>query len=89
MALNTSSRDNDMYYGTAFGTGTIEITGQEKNVNFRINAKTDAGTKLYIPLSGTAEAGQEEYIEFIDPNQTKVQTRAKDHFNLSGVRSLS
>jgi len=86
MALNTSSRDNDMYYGTAFGTGTIEITGQEKNVNFRINAKTDAGTKLYIPLSGTAEAGQEEYIEFIDPNQTKVQTRAKDHFNLSGVR---
>ena len=43
-----------------------------KNINFRINAKTDAGTKLFIPLSGTAEAGQEEYIQFVDPNETIV-----------------
>ncbi|MFC2123865.1 translocation/assembly module TamB domain-containing protein [Bacteroidota bacterium] len=86
MTLNTSSRNNDLYYGTAFGSGTIDITGRGKNINLKINAKTDAGTKLFIPLSGTAEAGQEEYIQFVDPEETILQAEIKDHFNLSGVR---
>jgi len=65
LVLNTSSADNNQYYGTAFGTGNLHITGQEKNINIKVNAVTKNGTRFYIPLSGDdSEVIQENYILF-------------------------
>jgi hypothetical protein len=66
LVLNTTIKDNDQYYGTAFGTGNLRITGAEKNINIDINAVTETGTRFYIPLSGSSEITQENFIQFVD-----------------------
>ncbi|MBR9999928.1 MAG: translocation/assembly module TamB domain-containing protein, partial [Cyclobacteriaceae bacterium] len=88
LVLNTTIRDNDLFYGTAFGTGNFRITGQEKNINIDINAVTDPGTRFYIPLSGSSEISQENFIEFLDFNeQQKLNLEAEARvLKLQGIK---
>ncbi len=65
MVLNTTAKDNDLYYGTAFATGDLHIYGQEKVLNISASAVSDKGTRFYIPLEGGSEAVKEEFIHFI------------------------
>ncbi|MDT3403201.1 hypothetical protein QE417_002273 [Mucilaginibacter terrae] len=44
MALNTTFRDNRLYYGTAFGSGSFSFTGPIDNMKIDIKAKTEDGT---------------------------------------------
>ncbi|NJK98587.1 MAG: hypothetical protein HC905_29995 [Bacteroidales bacterium] len=39
--LNTSEKDNSLFYGHAFATGNIEITGPPRNLNMNITARTE------------------------------------------------
>ncbi|NMC98455.1 MAG: hypothetical protein GYA62_01850, partial [Bacteroidales bacterium] len=53
-ALYTNSSQNDIYYGSGFISGKIDIYGNTNNVYIDINAKTEAGTRIYIPLTNNA-----------------------------------
>lgn len=64
--LNTSSIDNSLYYGTAKMTGDIAITGRFNDLLIKANGTTERGTKIFIPLSENEEAGQKDYISFVD-----------------------
>lgn len=65
IALNTSSNNNNYYYGTAIGTGSLSITGPIDNLIITTRAKTNKGTKLYIPLSNTKNSTkQKDFISF-------------------------
>lgn len=88
LTLNTSAGDNDLFYGTAYGTGTLHIYGQEKVINMDINATTEPGTRFYIPLSGSSEASQENFIQFIDLDSTGQITEfeAEEVLKLKGIR---
>ncbi len=74
--LNTASKDNDYFYGTAVGTGNLSITGPLSNLVISTRAKTEKGTKFYIPL-GDSKSGvkQEDFIAF--KNFTKEEVEAK------------
>jgi hypothetical protein len=88
LVLNTTVRDNNLYYGTAFGSGNLRITGQEKNINIDINAVTETGTRFYIPLSGTSEITQENFIQFEDfRDQQKMNLKAETKvLKLQGIK---
>src|SRR5690606_14905237 len=51
LVLNTSAKDNPMYYGIAYGTGTFSFHGPTDNMNIAINASTDEGTVFNLPLN--------------------------------------
>ncbi|WP_345950368.1 translocation/assembly module TamB domain-containing protein [Mucilaginibacter sp. PAMB04274] len=73
MALNTTFRDNRLYYGTAFGTGRFSFTGPIDNMNIDIKAKTEEGTVFNIPLNTSATAGEYDFIRFVShTDSTKV-----------------
>ncbi|MFD1258542.1 translocation/assembly module TamB domain-containing protein [Mucilaginibacter terrae] len=77
MALNTTFRDNRLYYGTAYGTGRFSFTGPVDNMNIDIKAKTEDGTVFNIPLNTSATAGEYEFIRFVShKDSTKVFTTA-------------
>lgn len=69
MALNTNRQMNDLFYGTAVVSGDVQITGPLNDVNLTINAATNRGTQLYIPLNNSAYVSDHDFIVFVNPNQ--------------------
>ncbi|WP_407425854.1 translocation/assembly module TamB domain-containing protein [Arcticibacter sp.] len=65
MALNTTAKDNPIYYGTAFATGTFKFKGPTSNMSIDINAKTEEGTVFNIPLNGSETITNNDYITFV------------------------
>lgn len=63
--LNTATKDNDMFYGTAYVTGPVNIYGPIDNMNIEANVTSNKGTKIYIPLDGATEVATQDYIQFV------------------------
>lgn len=64
--LNTTNKDNTLYYGTAYATGDIHIFGKQRNISITANAISEKNTKFYIPLDGGTEIAQQDYITFVE-----------------------
>ena len=82
MALNTTFKDNHLYYGTAYGSGTFSFTGPIDNMKIDIKASTEEGTVFNIPLNTSATAADYDFIRWVNHNDTtqKVVER-KNAFN--------
>ncbi|MGF1638014.1 MAG: translocation/assembly module TamB domain-containing protein [Cyclobacteriaceae bacterium] len=65
--MSTGPNDNDLFYGTAYGTGNVKITGTQDNIVISTSAKTKRGTRIFIPLEGTSEVVQQDFIQFVTP----------------------
>jgi hypothetical protein len=64
--LNTNTRDNDLFYGQAFGTGSLKITGPINNLKITANAVTNRSTRLSMPLGASASSQEKkEFIQFV------------------------
>ncbi len=67
LAINTSSRDNSLYYGKAIVTGDFTMNGTFDNMTMHIEARGEKDTKLYIPLEQTEQAKVKDFITFLKP----------------------
>src|SRR6185437_2425593 len=81
MALNTSFKDNHLYYGTAYGTGRFNFSGPVDNMSIDIKARTEAGTTFNIPLNTSATVGDYDFIRFVSHNDTSKYTEPPRAFN--------
>lgn len=82
--LNTLAKDNSLFYGQAYGTGRLDITGSLNNLQMNINARTQKNTKIVMPMDGYAEVGQQDYIQFIKGLVKKDSTLRK--ISLGGMK---
>lgn len=64
--LNTTSNDNSLYYGTAYGTGYFTIKGPFNNMVLDIKATTEKGTLIYLTPFGNSEDEEESLIHFVN-----------------------
>lgn len=64
MVLNTYKEDNNLYYGQGIGYFKARFTGSFAKTNIDIVAVTGPQTRLYIPLSTTADAEEISFIKF-------------------------
>ena len=56
MVMNNSFSENPYYYGKVFMTGSADISYDSiENLSIYVNAITDEGTSLNIPLYGSSE----------------------------------
>jgi hypothetical protein len=81
MALNTSFKDNHLYYGTAYATGTFSFTGPIDNMNINITARTTAGTVFNIPLNTSSTVGEYDFIKFVSHSDTAKVVAKEKAFN--------
>jgi hypothetical protein len=89
MVLNTNPIINPDYYGKAFVTGNVGIWSQNDDINIEVNVKTEKGTIFNIPLAGTEEVGENEFITFIKKDTSKSTIQEKtDLSNLKLVFNL-
>ncbi len=70
--LNTTSGDNDLFYGQANASGDIFVKGPFDDLILKVNAKTEKGTKFYIPLSGGSTYEQAEFMTFVNLSDTSA-----------------
>lgn len=63
--LNTTKAQSESFYGTAYGSGKVNIRGDENNVNIVCKATTESGTRLYIPID-SYYASENSFITFIE-----------------------
>ena len=86
--LNTTQNDNNQFYGTAFASGIIKISGSPKNINMDIIAKTERNTRFFIPLSGREEISEYNFVSFSLPDQEgdEKQDAKKYQVNLGGIQ---
>ncbi|MBB5396649.1 hypothetical protein HDC91_002710 [Mucilaginibacter sp. AK015] len=85
MALNTTFKDNHLYYGTAYGSGTFSFTGPVDNMKIDIKASTEAGTIFNIPLNTSSTAAEYDFIRFVDHNDTTLKKPVEKSKAFNGV----
>jgi TamB, inner membrane protein subunit of TAM complex len=81
--LNTTVNDNSLYYGNAFATGSIQISGFTDNLDININATTEKGTSLNLPLGGSTEVSVERFVTFV--NSDSLSDDLDEKLDLSGI----
>ncbi len=80
MALNTTAKDNSVYYGTAYGTGVFTFNGPTNNMRIKIDAKTDAGTVFNIPLNSSVTVRDNDFITFV-AKDSSLNVKKEASFN--------
>ncbi|MFZ9981523.1 MAG: translocation/assembly module TamB domain-containing protein [Cyclobacteriaceae bacterium] len=89
--LNTSAKQNDLFYGQAYSTGTVNFFGPLDNLKISASARTEKNTKIYIPVSGTSTVERGDFIRFIslkdsttsDAEKKEVKKTASGNFSMS------
>ncbi len=88
--LNTTVSENELYYGTAYGTGQLNMIGSPSNLTISANATTGRGTRIFIPLNSSTSIEQEEYISFVDFDNdsltSQIQSKIEEQVDLSGIK---
>jgi hypothetical protein len=78
--LNTTPKDNGLFYGQAYGTGNMNILGPISNLKISGTARSEKGTRVFVPLSGTAESTvtKKDFVTFVNFSDTLKQEKKKD-----------
>jgi len=69
LALDTQDSEDAAYFGTAFINGSASISGPTNGLFIKVNAKSEKGTVVKIPINNAAATGDNNYIHFITKNE--------------------
>jgi len=72
-ALNTTRVDNDLFYGDAFATGRIDVTGPVDDINMNVNARTESDTRVVIPISTAESVMENDFIVFMKDDESEEE----------------
>ncbi|MDB5021458.1 MAG: hypothetical protein JWQ28_2585, partial [Pedobacter sp.] len=72
MALNTTSKDNPLYYGQAYASGTFKFKGPTNKMFIGIDAKSEKGTVFNLPLNSSETVSSKDFITFVSKDTAKV-----------------
>lgn len=62
--LNTLESSDKSFYGTAFGSGEVSVTGPLNDILIEALIKTGEKTSIHVPLSSSSSASRKELITF-------------------------
>jgi hypothetical protein len=73
LALDTKDSEDAAYYGTAFIDGTATIKGPTNSLFIKVEAKSEKGTAVKIPINNAESVSDNIFIHFVT---------AKEKYNL-------
>ncbi|MET4083865.1 hypothetical protein ABIB40_003838 [Pedobacter sp. UYP30] len=89
MALNTTSKDNSVYYGRAYGTGEFKFNGPTSKMKIVIKAKTEKGTVFNLPLNSSETVSNNDFINFVSSDTSKIVKKKTNFDGLTLVFKLN
>jgi hypothetical protein len=70
LLLNTNYTHNPLYFGRAYGSGTINIFGYDEKMEINVTAKSEKGTKFFLPLYGADEVTLQSFVHWVNNDTT-------------------
>ena len=88
LVLNTTKKDNGDFYGKVIGNAKLSLDGPLSNMAMEIEGGPSYderdGSHIYLPTGSSKEAGQIDYIEFIQfGNKMEEGLNTKEGTNIS------
>ncbi len=71
LALNTGYSFTEQYYGKAFVTGDFTLKGPINDLRMKINATSEKGTQLYLPISYSVSISDNDFIQYVSKSGGK------------------
>lgn len=86
--LNTTERDNELFYGTVFASGVARLTGTPKNIVTNVSVKTEPQTAVFLPLSSSSEVDEYDFVKFLNKSEEifiveEIEEEIKTQSNIS------
>lgn len=82
LAMDTHYKEGDYYYGKAYISGMVDIFGWDEHTEIEVNAQTEEGTDLVLPMYGSSELEEGSFIIFDEtfflPDSLKNQNLTED-----------
>ena len=78
LVLNTNDAEDALYYGTAFVSGNIDVTGPTDQLVIKAAVTTEEGTVFKIPLNDTDSFGDNAYIHFLTPDEKSAKSKGEE-----------
>lgn len=76
MALNTSSKDNPLYFGQAYASGNFKFKGPTNKMFIGIDAKAEKGTVFNLPLNSSETVSNKDFITFVPKDTARMVKKA-------------
>ena len=89
--LNTTERDNSMFYGSVFASGTGTVRGDKAGVKMDFVARSDDNSKFYMPLTDNSDIKSADFVTFATKKSdtTSYLVRKKMMFESRRKRRMS
>ena len=80
LVINTTAKDNDLFYGRVYGSGKLALVGDKRGIKMDIEGTSADNSKFFMPLSGKEDVSYADFVKFkegaIDaPDTTAFLTR--------------
>lgn len=85
IGLNTNRNQNKTFYGSAFASGTVKISGPPDNLKMDIDVTSEKGTNIKIPASYGGEIGENDFIVYINKEEEAITFDKKYEVDLKGL----
>ncbi len=83
LVLNTTNKDNDLFYGHIYASGQALIRGDKMGVRMNVNASTEDNSSFSMPLSGSTNVSKADFVTFLSadlPDTTNYLVRRRMMF---------
>ncbi len=78
-ALKTTSKDNELFYGTAYAGGTVKFTGTLDKLDITASLQSKPGTFVSIPITDETSVTEKNFVRFINvPGDTVKVNKTVD-----------
>ncbi|MBW6460746.1 MAG: translocation/assembly module TamB, partial [Bacteroidales bacterium] len=70
LGFNLNRYQNDIFYGRAFASGIVKLTGPFENISILVDVKTEKGTNVTIPVRYSVDVSHGDFIVFTNQADT-------------------
>ncbi|MDE6452512.1 MAG: translocation/assembly module TamB, partial [Odoribacter sp.] len=73
LVLNTGFANNESFYGRGILSGLAELDNLNDLVNVTVNARTESGSQLYIPLTSSMTEQSNNFLHFVSSGKAEAE----------------
>lgn len=78
MFLNTANRTDSLFYGKVYGSGTVNIKGDENGASLNMNIRNDKKSKINVLIPQTSSATEYKSLVYINVPEDKLDKTSKE-----------